>query len=196
MKRQVHAEEAKNGEPNNSAFQLVGGSSPNGPRWCLHCCKSFQKGEAWRRYTSPPDPTCNSYSYGIHDCTGRKLDPVQCDGRIFYPQALTALARSCHASVVVVQSIEDRERHNFSSCLLTPIPKNRFWNPLTDPLVRPESVEVLHVISHCPVQLLLTPDQHVIEAFVPHAFQKALTDRIGLPRGLHPNGTVRQKLSR
>ncbi len=46
---------------------LMIGPSPKGPKRCLHCHQPFKAGEAWRRYTSPPDPQFGAYSVGIHE---------------------------------------------------------------------------------------------------------------------------------
>ncbi len=46
------------------------GPDSRGPAVCLHCRQPFEKGETWRRMTSPPDPKFGVYSFGIHDrCT-------------------------------------------------------------------------------------------------------------------------------
>ncbi len=46
---------------------LMVGPSPKGPQRCLHCGQPFKPGEAWRRYTSPPDAEFGQYSVGIHE---------------------------------------------------------------------------------------------------------------------------------
>lgn len=53
-------------------MQLLVGPMPKGPRRCIKCGKEFKNGEAWRRYTSPPDPEFGSYSVGVHEkCNGK-----------------------------------------------------------------------------------------------------------------------------
>ncbi len=53
--------------PVQGSMVLMVGPSPKGPKRCLHCHKTFKPGEAWRRYTSPPDPEFGQYSVGIHE---------------------------------------------------------------------------------------------------------------------------------
>ena len=49
-----------------STIEYMTGPSRKGPRRCIHCHKSFQKGESWQRVTSPADPKYGTYSFGIH----------------------------------------------------------------------------------------------------------------------------------
>ncbi len=61
--------EPNHGEPQaqQSTIQFLVGPSPKGPKLCLRCRQPFKKGEAWQRYTSPPEPRSRSYAIGIHD---------------------------------------------------------------------------------------------------------------------------------
>jgi hypothetical protein len=49
---------------------------------------------------------------------------------------------------------------------------------LPNSLVRSRMVEVPLILSHHPVQVPLTQDQEMVEAFSPHAAQEPLTDRV------------------
>jgi hypothetical protein len=49
------------------AAHLLVGPTAKGPKRCFKCGKPFKPGEAWRRYTSPPDPQYGSYSFGVHE---------------------------------------------------------------------------------------------------------------------------------
>ncbi len=51
----------------DSSMHLFVGPLPKGPKRCFKCGKPFKLGEAWRRYTSPPDKEFGSYSIGIHE---------------------------------------------------------------------------------------------------------------------------------
>lgn len=44
------------------------GPDAQGPQKCLVCQRPFTRGEAWKRYSSPPDSKLGSYIIGIHDC--------------------------------------------------------------------------------------------------------------------------------
>jgi hypothetical protein len=57
---------------NRTTIQFMIGPNPKGPQRCLRCRQPFKQGEAWQRYTSPPDPIHGSYAIGIHDRCLRK----------------------------------------------------------------------------------------------------------------------------
>ncbi len=55
-------------------------------------------------------------------------------------------------------------------------------NPLSDPLVRSPSVEVLHPFSEHPAKVLLAEDQDVIETLPAETAEKPLTDGVQVGR--------------
>ena len=82
--------------------------------------------------------------------------------------------------VVVVQSIEDGNRDEPSS----PRPGWRGngppWNPLSNPLVWPCSVEIPDVSLDHAMKVPVPENQQVIEAFSPQAPQEPFADGVGL----------------
>ncbi len=79
-----------------------------------------------------------------------------------------------------MQSTQDWQGEDLASLV---IQRNRqtipFWNLLPNALMRPGSVEEVHIRIEHALELLLLQDEQVIEAFAPHTAQEALTDRIG-----------------
>jgi hypothetical protein len=53
------------------------------------------------------------------------------------------------------------------------------WDALLNPLMRPCVIEVSYKFADEPIQLALTQDQHVIEAFPSDAAHESLTDSVG-----------------
>ena len=80
----------------------------------------------------------------------------------------------------MMQAAQDREGDDLATCVLC-------WhgssfllrNLLLDALMRPGSVEVVHICIEHAVELPLMQDQQVIEALTPDTAQEALTDGIG-----------------
>jgi hypothetical protein len=80
----------------------------------------------------------------------------------------------------MVQPTHDRKSHYLVACILRG--RNRpepFRYLLRNPLMRSCLVEVDHIGIEHALELPLMQNQQMIEAFLPHAPQEALTDRIG-----------------
>ena len=104
-------------------------------------------------------------------CGGQKVDPKP-------------ILRSSCSSIVMVQAPEDRVS-DYSLCSLHVFARHivrRVWYPLIDTLVWTRVVEIRDVFADDAVQVSLTQDQQMIQAFSSHASNKPLTDRIGFRR--------------
>ena len=57
----------------HTVIQYMTGPSRKGPKRCLHCHKTFRKGELWQRATSPQDTKYGTYAIAIHTaCIGKQ----------------------------------------------------------------------------------------------------------------------------
>ena len=84
------------------------------------------------------------------------------------------------APVIMMLATQNGEREDLAICVICwHWPSLRFWNLLPDALMRPGSVEIVHIGVEHSVELLLLQDEQMIEALAPHAPQKALADGIG-----------------
>jgi len=82
-------------------------------------------------------------------------------------------------SVVVVQSIEYRNRDEPSSPRPGWLGHDTLTNPISNPLVWPCSVEVFDVFLDYAMKVPVPDNQQVIEAFSPHAPHEPFADRVG-----------------
>ena len=88
-------------------------------------------------------------------------------------------ASGCPA-VVMVQSTHDRTSNRLFVCLMRGKSGSaRFRNLLCHPLMRPCLVKVRHIRMEHALELPLLNNQQMVEAFLPHAPQKPLTDGVG-----------------
>src|SRR5262249_43198898 len=84
------------------------------------------------------------------------------------------------SSIVMMQAAQDREGNDFATCVMGWHGSSfRFRNQLLDALMRPGSVELVHIRVEHALELLLMEDQQMIEALTPDTAQEAPTDSIG-----------------
>ena len=82
--------------------------------------------------------------------------------------------------VVMVQPSQDRNSNHPASFVRSVSRCSRgFGDLLLDPLMRSCLIEVHHIRFEDTLELSLMKDQQVVQAFLPHTPQEALTDRIG-----------------
>ena len=83
----------------------------------------------------------------------------------------------------MVQPVENGESNELAF-----LPFLGSWSPLgnllSNPLMWPCPIEVLHIFANHPIELLFPQNQDVVETFSPHAAQKPFTNRIRLGRTL------------
>src|SRR5207248_4858360 len=83
-------------------------------------------------------------------------------------------------AVVMVQPTHDGKSDHLVSCILRGGNQSALYRDLLpNPLMRSCLVEVDHIGIEHALELPLMQNQQVIEAFLPHAPQEALTDGIG-----------------
>jgi hypothetical protein len=83
----------------------------------------------------------------------------------------------------MVEPTQDREGEDLAALRIwwqeTSFPLR---NLLLDALMRPGSIEVVHICVEHPLELLLMHDEQMIEALTSHTAEEALTDGIGSRR--------------
>ena len=85
----------------------------------------------------------------------------------------------CTSSIVMMEPTQDREGEDLAAFgIWWHWPSLWLWNLLLDPLMRPGSVEVVHIRVEHPVELLLMEDEQMIEALTSYTSQEPLTDGI------------------
>ena len=85
----------------------------------------------------------------------------------------------CTSSIVMMEPTQDREGEDLAAFgIWWHWPSLWLWNLLLDPLMRPGSVEVVHIRVEHPVELLLMQDEQMIEALTSYTSQEPLTDGI------------------
>lgn len=84
----------------------------------------------------------------------------------------------------MMEAIQNWKGDDLSFLLILWNRRSPVWNLLSNPLMWPRSIEIPHVFSDHPIQLLFPKDQDVIEAFSPDTAQEAFTDCIRLGRTL------------
>ncbi len=77
-----------------------------------------------------------------------------------------------------MQATENWEGSHFSHSTRVSSVLLRIWNSLVDALMRPSTVEILHVLAQHTSQMSLTDDHHVVEAVAPNASEQSLANRI------------------
>jgi hypothetical protein len=83
----------------------------------------------------------------------------------------------CTASIVMMEPTQDREEEDLAAFgIWWHWPSLWLWNLLLDPLMRPGSVEGVHIRAQHPVELLLMEDEQMIEALTSYTSQEPLTD--------------------
>ena len=85
----------------------------------------------------------------------------------------------CTSSIVMMEPTQDREGEDLAAFgIWWHWPSLWLWNLLLDPLMRPGSVEVVHIRVEHAVELLLMEDEQMIEALTSYTSQEPLTDGI------------------
>jgi hypothetical protein len=85
----------------------------------------------------------------------------------------------CTSSKVMMEPTQDREGEDLAAFgIWWHWPSLWLWNLLLDPLMRPGSVEGVHIRAQHPVELLLMQDEQMIEALTSDTSQEPLTDGI------------------
>jgi hypothetical protein len=80
----------------------------------------------------------------------------------------------------MVEPTQDREGEDLAALRIWwQWPSGSLRNLLLDALMRPGSIEVVHVCVEHAVELLLMHDEQMIEALTSHTAEEALTDGIG-----------------
>ena len=88
-------------------------------------------------------------------------------------------ASGCPA-VVMVQSTQDRKSNDLVPCILSARNRSALYRDLLpNALMRSCLIEVRHIRIEDALELLLTKDQQVVEACLPHTPQEAFADGIG-----------------
>jgi hypothetical protein len=85
----------------------------------------------------------------------------------------------CTSSIVMMEPTQDREGEDLAAFgIWWHWPSLWLCNLLLDPLMRSDSVEVVHIRVEHPVELLLMEDKQLIEALTSYTSQEPLTDGI------------------
>src|SRR5712692_3088757 len=85
-----------------------------------------------------------------------------------------------------MQAAQDREGDDLATFMMWwHCPSFLLRNLLPDSLMRPGSVEVVHIRVEHPVELLLMQDEQMIEALTPYTAEEPLTD------GIRARGVIR-----
>jgi hypothetical protein len=79
-----------------------------------------------------------------------------------------------------MQGTQEGERDEPYSLRLGWLRPERAWNPLSNPLVGPCTVEVFDILFDHPMKLSVPDNQQVIKAFSPQAPQQPFADGVGL----------------
>jgi len=92
----------------------------------------------------------------------------------------------CTSSIVMMEPTQDREGEDLAAFgIWWHWHSWWLWNLLLDPLVRPGSVEGVHIRAQHPVKLLLMEDEQMIEALTSYTSQEPFTD------GIRSRGVIR-----
>ena len=85
----------------------------------------------------------------------------------------------CTSSIVMMEPTQDREGEDLAAFgIWWHWPSLWLGNLLLDPLMRPGTIEVVHIRVEHPVELLLMEDEQMIEALTSYTSQEPLTDGI------------------
>ena len=96
------------------------------------------------------------------------------------PSEVWGTTGSLSAPVVMVQSIEDRNRDEPSAPRPSWLRPDPLRNLLSNPLVWPCAVEVFYIFLDYPMKLPVPDHEQVIEAFSPRALEESFADCVGL----------------